>query len=99
MLGSPPKRLFHNPQLRTTVPLAESWSSLAAKPRPRAGSTPRVGNKFQEQSLARTFSGSCPLPPERLYSNRPKMARSEKLRLCFLHSSNTPPETTLYGNL
>src|SRR5258708_18658773 len=98
--GSPPKRLFHKPQLRTTVPFADSLSSPSVKPRPTAGSTPSVGNKSQEHSTARILSGSCPPAPAKLYSPEfETIAKSEKLCLCFFHSLNIPPATWLHVNL
>src|SRR5690242_14526653 len=90
--GLLPKRLFHSPQLRITVPFTDGLSSAAVNPRPTAGSTPRAGNKFQEHSTARTLSGSWPPSPDILYSPEfETSAKSEKLWLCFFHSANIPP--------
>src|ERR1700719_4796101 len=98
--GSPPKRLFHNLQLRIVVAFADGLSSAAVKPLPNAGSTPSVGNKSEENSTARTLSGSCPPAPDRLYSPEVEtIAMSEKLLLCFFHSANMPAATWLYGFL
>src|SRR5215471_1772178 len=97
---SPANRLFHSPQLNTTVPFADGWSSWVVNTRPRAGRTSRVVNKLAEHSEPRTFSGSWPPVSERLYSARKeKIAKSDKFMSCFFHSLNTPGAEALSLNL
>jgi len=61
---------------------------------------PSIGRRFQEQKAARTLSGSCPFVLDRLYCGQlSTIAKSEKPWLCFFHSVNIPPATSLYGNL
>ena len=78
---------------------ADGLSSAALKARPSAGSTPRVGNKSHEHAAACTFSGSCPLAPDRLYSSELEtIAKSEKPWLWSFQAANIPPATMLNGN-
>ena len=87
LLGSPPKRCFHRPELSRTVALAPGLSFACEKSRPRPGCTPSVRSKFQENSAMASFSGSCLTDPESPTRLSRTSARLLKLWFCFFHSA------------